>query len=463
MKRKLIVSLLCISMLTTCLTGCKGTQLEAMEAEPVYTYGFDFLGGQDVMPITGFYGPMPSNESINGQSIPDYFTDEFWQDMADCGINLLQHSYTDYEYTPELVDKMLDLGYEKGIGICVYDSRIISNRGASAITLAEMDERTNEYRNHPAFCGLYLADEPTYPAYTQNDDRSRDIETYAPLFEHAEKLDLFGAGNLMILNDLNRKEAYKQYIEEYLTKCPVEYLSFDHYVFDRDTYTEYFYNLDIIRKYANEYEIPFWSYIQAGAQWNDTKEYFDSQEYFPNEGEFYWNVNTTLAFGAKGIEYFPIIQPNYFAWAKSTDYDFERNGLFGAWGNKTRWYYYAQNINQQIAAIDEVLMNSVSKGILVNGNRATKETAQCECLLEGRSWRELKDFSGDALIGCFNYQGKTALYIVNYDMEYAQNINLQFNGNYNMMKIQNTETEYIKGTSLELAMGPGEGVLLVFE
>ena len=35
-------------------------------------------------------------------------------------------------------------------------------------------------------------------------------------------------------------------------------------------------------------------------------------------------------------------------------------------GNKNQWYYYAQNINKHIAAIDEVLMKSVHKGIVLS-------------------------------------------------------------------------------------------------
>ena len=44
-------------------------------------------------------------------------------------------------------------------------------------------------------------------------------------------------------------------------------------------------------------------------------------------------------------------------YAESTDFDFERNGIIGAWGNKTQWFYYAKDIQPHIAAIDEVCHN----------------------------------------------------------------------------------------------------------
>ena len=106
---------------------------------------------------------------------------------------------------------------------------------------------------------------------------------------------------------------------------------------------EYFYNLSTYRANANEAGIPLWVFIQAGSQWNDANDRFDSvTPYYPNEKQFDWNINTSLAYGAKGIQYFPLIQPSWFAYAESTDFDFERNGIIGAWGNKTQWFYYAK-------------------------------------------------------------------------------------------------------------------------
>ena len=171
-----------------------------------------------------------------------------------------------------------------------------------------------------------------------------------------------------------------------------------------------------------------------------------------------------LVFGAKGIEYFPLIQPHYYAFAESTEFDFERNGIFGAWGNKTQWYYYAQDINKQIAAVDEVLMNSVNKGVIASGKQAVSDTSYAEtAIMEGTSWRELESIDGDALVGCFNYQGKTALYVLNYSYEYAQKINLNFNGNYKFTVVQNGETSHYKGNDITLDMFAGDGALVVFE
>ena len=138
--------------------------------------------------------------------------------------------------------------------------------------------------------------------------------------------------------------------------------------------------------------------------------------------------------------------------------------MIGAWGNKNRWYYYAQDINKHIAAIDEVLMNSVSKGIIVSGQKAQEYCADTrEAVLDGTSWRELADVSGNTIVGCFNYQGKTALYVVNNDYEWAQDITLNFQDTYKVRVLQAADTKYLATNQLTLNMEAGEGVLVVFE
>ena len=87
MKKSKFLQIICIgcSLLITAelFCGCAGKQgsgktVEAMEKKEVPALTFDFLGGEDVMPIGSFYGPMPSNYSYDGASQPDMFTDEFF-------------------------------------------------------------------------------------------------------------------------------------------------------------------------------------------------------------------------------------------------------------------------------------------------------------------------------------------------------------------------------------------------
>ena len=469
-----IVSGLLIAMMLGTLTGCatisSGNEIEPMEAEESTAISFDIIGGKDVMPIGGYYIPYSSTYSYNGNDLPDYISDEFYAKIAESGINLLMHSITDYSSAPKLVEKNLDLGAKYGIGVLVDDATITGKAGKDDISMEEISTQLSKYMNHPGFAGLYLVDEPTTMYTYTFYDENRTVEKYGKLGKMLnDEVGIFCYTNAFHSGGSEKEKAvYERYIEDIYNTIHPPYLSFDRYVFDK-THAKYmrnfFYDLEVMRKVSQKYQVPFWSYIGAGSQWNDGMTHFDSETpYYPDEGQFDWSVNVSLAFGAQGIEYFPLIQPHYFAWAESEEFDFERNGIFGAWGNKTQWFYYAQDMNKHIAAIDEVLMNSVNKGVIASGKQAVSDTEYAEtAMLEGTSWRELASVEGDALIGCFNYQGKTALYVVNYSTEYAQKIDLKFHGKHKVTVVQGAKTNRYESKGITLDMYAGDGVLVVFD
>lgn len=128
------------------------------------------------------------------------------------------------------------------------------------------------------------------------------------------------------------------------------------------------------------------------------------------------------------------------------------------------WYNFAQNINKHIEVIDEVLMNSVNKGVIITGEQAKKDMELAtSCVIDSGAFQELLSVTGDAMVGCFNYNGKTALYVVNYSMEYAQHITLNLNEAHDVTVMQNAETSYVNAKNLQLDMAAGEGVLVVIE
>lgn len=464
--RKRILSMLLILSSLTSLVACSQTQEEEktskpveiaeMEAEESHGISFDLIGGKDVMPIAGYYGLYNAGYSYNGQNAPELATEEMMKAVADCGINLLESSNAGF------TTDLLDWAVKYKVGLINSDGNI--KRGQS---LEQLNESLAKYRNHPGFCGLYLVDEPGGKTYFSQGGGGGLMEDWTEISQQLDELGLFTYKNLIKITGLSQREGYEQYIKEFCETMHPSHISYDYYPFDNDTKGDnvrYFWNMAVVREYAQKYEIPFWVFIQAGSQWNDGQSKFDSTDYVPTEGEMDWSVNCSLAFGAQGLQYFPLVQPYWFAYAQSTPFDFERNGIFGAWGNKNRWYYYAQDVNKQVAEVDDVLMNAVSKGVLASGKKAKSDTSDArDAMLDGTSWRELAGVHGDALVGCFNYQGKTALYVVNYDTQYAQDIVLDFHDIYNIRVSQQGATKYVKAEQLTLQMEAGDGALIVFE
>lgn len=459
------ISLLLLTGMLLSLVACgKEKAIAPMEIEEVQAVSFNFIGGTDVMPISGYYGPYMVESSVDGESFPNYITDEIFEMITDCGVNMTHYTRTDYKSSPENTKKLLELGEKYGLGIFVQDTALKAMATGKKDNRLKVSERITQYSDYPAFCGVYVADEPGTPYYYPTKEQAHDISAYVPLFTDLNALDIVGSGNLFPVWEKADYEKYNRMLEEYCSTCNPKYLSFDHYVWDKGrTRSGWFYNVDIVRQYAEKYEIPFWVYIQVGSQWNDAAQKFDTDGYYPTEGQLLWNVNASLAYGAKGIEYFPLIQPTYFALAETEPWDFQRNGIIGAAGNKTQWWYYAKTANEQIAAVDSVLMNAVNKGVLASGEEATTDLKGMKYLLEGKTWREVEDIQGNAIVGCFNFKGKSALYVVNYETEKAQKVTLSLKDSYKATVVQRAEESYVDTNQLSLDLKAGEGVLVVFE
>ena len=258
---------------------------------------------------------------------------------------------------------------------------------------------------------------------------------------------------------------YEEYLRAYLEKVSTKFLSYDHYPFkqqnDGITKSSYFNNLSIVRKLANEYKIPFWVFVQAGGQHEEYE--IETKPVFPNEAELLWNVNTCLAYGAKSIQYFTFLQPLQFTYAPNGARDYTRNGMIGAMGNINQWYYYVQKANKQVAAVDHVLMNSASMGIIKGGEVADACILGDE-VIESGSFRELqKVVADDYIIGCFDYYGGTALYVVNNSVTEKNDIELHFSDKYGYDIIQRGNKYSVAAKTVTLTLEKGEGVLVTLK
>lgn len=464
-------------MLMLCSTGCgqaerKDAQIvevTPMEKEESVAFYYDFLGGKDVMPIGGYYGPHMFNWSWDGNYLPDLFTDEIFQLIADSGINLITYISVDNKNNPGAMELALQLCDKYGIGCIGSDSELV--RKSHRLATVAIEEMIAQRSQYDSWSGLYFVDEPgTVYFYPQLSKRY--IESYAEVADvlHTE-LDLSTYTNMLPMTRLEWKEDYEKYIDEFVATLKPGYLMWDEYPFAGDganyeggeDMQTFITALSVHSHKSKEYGLAFLATIGAGAQFS-SKGKKTITPLWPNEAQFDWNMNTCLAYGAKGFQYYTLIGLFTDGITNEGKMDPYRNGLIGAAGNKTQWYYYAQNINKHIASIDHVLMNSVHKGVIIKGEQAQRDFEYAYDVIDGEQFQELQSVDGhDVMIGCFNYNGKTALYVTNYSMEYAQYITLHLNTEHNLTVTQWSETSYVQGDSITLDMAAGEGVLLVIE
>jgi len=384
----------------------------------------------NVMPIVGYYGPYKGKDTRGCER--DYLCDEIYSLIKEAGIGAITYCDNKFPKDEEEILKALSYGDKYGIDMYVGDNRI-----DASVTAESLEEYISDYAHFDCFKGITIIDEPFTDYYRPH----YEVEESRYLRAHVneaqvvnQREDLMGYVNLnpmaSFLGGEDYPEDYDKYVDDVVTSCKLKVLSFDYYLFDKHGYAlehgkrGYFDNLAMMRKKSKQHNIPFWPHIQAGSNWNDAStDMKQTVNDYPTRAEVFWNVNTSLAYGAKGIQYFPLIQPSFFAYEENGQYDYERNGVIGANHKPTKWYAYIKDVNAYIETVDEVLMNAESEAVLAIGEEVQNDTGITEA-----SYGDLisVDAKAGALIGVFSHEGKCVYYVVNYDVENTQTIELHF-------------------------------------
>lgn len=425
---------------------------EKGESKKVYAKTFEYIGGRDVMPIGTFHGPDTT-----------ILNDEYFSLIQDCGIKFFT-STLDGSIDRENTNKLLEICDRYNIGAFIGLSAITSPaRMGTAFTSEQYDKLLSMFLDYDSLLGVHIADEPNYTqcanlsesvkAIQQSDIGSEYDVYFNALPMYAENASLAGSSV-----DASKEANFEIYMRQYIEKLEVDYFSYDFYPFGKFGYInpDYFKNMGIVRNICDEYNIPFWTFIQCGASFENP-----ISECIPDEDYFRWNIATCLAYGAKGMQYFTLQQPISFVDATDSE-TYTRCGLFGADGRINQWYYYAKENNAHIAEIDSVLMNAYHEGVIFSGKSVIAQSTGKEVISSG-SFKELTSVSGDALVGCFDYKGGTCLYVVNNTPLKMNEVTLNFDNNYLYTITRGTDSVTQTGKILTLSLNKGEGALVVLK
>lgn len=434
----------------------------------VYTYSLTGLG-DDVMPVVGFGGPYePSGTSYNGHVQPNFNEDYYWQLLKNAGVNNICFAWNEYRANSDAIMRALDQAQKFGMTYFVRDNMVAYwSSGSSLAQGLTLEEITAPYINHPACAGVFGRDEPS----------AAEFEWYGKLMDEIYTNELY-EGKDVYMNLLpnyatsaafGQYKDYEGYVRGYMASSEhIPYLAYDYYPFLSSSYnldnmnaTRFYDNLSLIRSVANEYQIPFWVFVCTGELSNPT-----DYPYYPSKEAYMWNINTLLAYGMKGLQYYSVIQSPVDeditdAAADSVEWkNYMRHSFIGGMGNINRWYYYSVELTPQLQAADEYLMNAQNLGVIATGSRA-KYLGDNEEVIASGTFRELRSVSAnEALVGCFDYRGSTMLYVVNNDIDVKQKIKLNFDNNYGYDVIQRGQTASVSGKTLTLTLEAGEGALV---
>ena len=454
----IMVGLLAVSTLAGC-SGSKASGDDVVKAK-TWTYYtptevvFDCLGGDgEVMPILGFWSA-PAEATCKGQYYPDMKNDEYFSAVKESGVNLLVQANDDATVSYDDVEMTLDYCDKYGLGYYVTNSALVAS-GTVKASIPTMEAALADYASrHTGFAGLYLRDEPA--AGTEK-EMNKSLIT---LYEAAQNVGINVQGYMNIdpywssKFAPNAKENYVYSLNAIFKNSGSQMLAYDIYPLKESgmDYEWYFTNLTLAKHVADDLNIAWTPFVSVSAE---------SRYLLPKEGELSWQVNEYIAFGAKGIDYFPINSPISFS-------NYVENGavvaMFDYLGNKTEVYYYVKEINKQLLAVDQYLMKASNHGVIVNGELKGKEYLDYGEVIADGTFRELKKVSGDsATVGCFDYYGKTCLYVVNNDMYKDAQVNLDFDARYGYQVVQRGQTANVKGSKIVLNLAAGEAAFIALK
>ena len=397
---------------------------------------------ENTMPILGYVAPKNNNE-------------EQYKFVNEAGINVLiaSNTYIEDGDNKELL-KTLEYADKYNITILIKDPYLFESN--EDVFLDKFNSR--EYKNHPCFGGFFIQDEPQLYEF-------KNIKKKRELFnKYIGDRYMFNVNLLPIDSYDNERHSDADYIDYVMNYIMMmndpKYISYDFYGLDKEfpnIKENYFRNLSCISNLALDNSMAFYNF-QLVTEHDVPSMGFNYRN--PTFNEIFWEINTSIAYGAKGINYFCYQTPSNDSdeWGI---YSNKGGSFINLKGERTETYYYCQKINQYIRSIQSILMNS--NRVAMIKNESYKMTAK----LYGNFVDNYKDVSSmttsdDALLSIFDYKKGQIYYLINTSIVDDANIKIDFKKKKSF-KIYNIDgnSEIIKPTnSLSFVLEPGHSVLV---
>ncbi len=360
-------------------------------------------------------------------------TDAVAQQMVEGGFNLVWCGS----------EKELDVAHRHGLRGLLTDGLLAPASLDDPQRCEQLDALVARVSRHPALYAYFLMDEPNasqFPALGKLVAylRERDPRhlAYINLFPtYATKEQLGTQGDVVT--------AYREHLRRYAEQVKPALISYDHYQFKlKGDGDQYFLNLALIRRAAQEAGVPFLNIVQACTWAPDVMR-------VPNANELRYLVYSTLAYGAQGISYYVYACANHYGSLVSLD------------GTPGPLYYAVRSYNREFAALARELQPLRSLGVY---HTSLREPG-CELLPTDASFHldssQPPILPRGLLLGFFGATDKpTHVVAVNLDYTVAVSASLVGPGELELFDAGTAQWTPVGKTAVELSLPPGGGKLV---
>jgi hypothetical protein len=242
-------------------------------------------------------------------------------------------------------EKELDVAGRHGLRGLLTDGLLVPASFDDPNRCEQLDALIARVSKHPALYAYYLIDEPNASQFPLLGKLVAYLRQRDPL--HLAYINLFPtyANNQQLGTKGDVVAAYKEHLRLYIEQVKPSLISYDHYQFrlkgDGD---QYFLNLAMIRRAAQEAGVPFLNIVQACTWAPDAMR-------VPNPDELRYLVYSTVAYGAQGISYYVYACVNH------------KGSLVSLDGTPGPLYHTAKSYNREFVAIARELQPLHSLGV----------------------------------------------------------------------------------------------------
>jgi hypothetical protein len=360
-------------------------------------------------------------------------TDAVAQQMAEGGFNLVWCGS----------EKELDVAHRHGLRGQLTDGLLTPSSLDEPKRREQLDALLARVSTHPALYAYHLVDEPNASQFPSLGKLVAYLREHDP--QHLAYINLFPtyASNKQLGTNGDVVTAYREYLRCYAEQVKPSLLSYDHYQFKlKGDGDQYFLNLSMIRRAAQEAGVPFLNIVQACTWAPEAMR-------IPNADELRYLVYSTLAYGAQGISYYVYAHPNHYGSLVSLD------------GTPGPLYQAVKSYNREFIALARELQPLRSLGVY---HTSLREPG-CEPLPADASFH--LDFSQPPassrgfLLGFFGALARpTHVVVVNLDYTAAASASLVGPGELELFDTTTAQWTSAKKAAIELILPPGGGRLV---
>jgi len=370
-------------------------------------------------------------------------TDATAQQMADGGWNLVW-----------CTEAELDTARRHGLRAQLHDGLLSPGILDDPAQRAKLDALVDRVRGHPALYSYFITDEPNATNFPNLGRLVAYLREHDPA--HLAYINLFPtyANNGQLGNKGEKVTAYNEHLAQFISIVKPSLLSYDHYQFAvKGDNPDYFLNLALIRRAAQQAGLPFLNIVQA-CTWAASMR-------VPTPDEMRYLVYTTLAGGAQGISYYVYSCPGHTGMIAHAD------------GTPTERYDVLKTLNREFVAIASQLQplqcaGVYHQGMLPPGAELLPKDAlvRCDPSLPEVEYKLSRPVKG-AMLGFFGpapIKSKavppTHVVVVNLDYNVEATLRLVGQRRLQLFDAATGKWTRAEGKRVELPLPPGGGKLV---